>query len=102
MSDDRLTLAENYLNKALSLAAGTIYQERIEREALSIRYVRLAQEHPSAEGHSEAVDTFAAAVKRLVITELFERKHLEESFEALRTCHLTTDRSRVRAISYPI
>lgn len=102
LSDDRLTRAEKYLNKALSLAAGTIYQERIEREALSIRYVRLAQEHPSAEGHSEAVDTFAAAVKRLGITELFERKHLEDSFEALRTCHLTTDRSRVRAISYPI
>ena len=47
-------------------------------------------------------DAFAYDVKRLGITELFERKHLEDSIEALRKSLYVKDRSRVRAISYPI
>ncbi len=102
LTEEVLSKAEAALAQALALTNDPIYRERLEREALSIRYVRLATAEPSEPGHSEAVDAFAQDVKRLGITELFERRHLEDSFEALRTCRYAADRSNVRAISYPI
>lgn len=90
------------IQQALELASDAPYRERVEREALSIRYLRLARTPSDTPGRDAEVDAFAYDVKRLGITELFERKHLDDSIEALRTSLYVKDRSRVRAISYSI
>ena len=73
----------------------------MEREALSIRYVRLANSAPDAPSRDAAVDAFARDARRLGISELFERKDFDGSVRALRESG-TRDRSAVRSISYPI
>ena len=101
-TDELAAKAQELISQALTLASDEPYRERVEREALSIRYLHLAREDPQTPGHSEAVDQFARDVKQLGITELFERKALDDSFEALRISRYVKDRSKVRAISYPI
>ena len=100
LNEDTLRQAEAVFAEALESAEG-VCRERVEREALSIRYVRLAQEAPDAPGHGERVDAFAADARRLGIAELFERRDLEGSFEVLKTSRLTKDRSAAKPIRYP-
>ncbi|MBP3647338.1 MAG: DUF4838 domain-containing protein [Clostridia bacterium] len=101
-SDELVDKAWSLIKQALQLATENPYRERVEREALSIRYLLLARSDPNTEEHSRQVDEFAEDVRRLGITELFERKALDDSFEVLRTSRYVKDRSKVRAISYPI
>ena len=97
---ETLTAAEALLGEALAAASGAA-RERIEREALSIRYVRLAQEAPDTPGHAERVDAFGNDVRRLGITELFERRDLDGSLEVLKCSRLAADRSKAKPIRYP-
>ena len=102
LTDDLLHRAWALLREALEAAGSGPERERVERETLSVRYTLLAREDPASPGHAEAVDCFLTDAKRLGITELFERKDLEDSAETLRVSRYTQDRGRVRAISYPI
>lgn len=97
-----LEKAQACLTEALRLAKSTAAYTRVEREALSVRYARLAREDPTAAGHAEAVDAFMVDARRLGITELFERKALDASANVLKTQQYTKDRTRVPSISYPI
>ena len=101
-TEELIDQAHALIQEALALAKENPYRERVEREALSIRYLQLARMDPSTPGRDTQVHAFAADVKRLGITELFERKDLDDSIESLRSSRYTQDRSRVRAISYPI
>ena len=102
LNDDILERARELLREAVELAGRGPERDRVEREALTIRYTMLAREDPADSGHGEAVDQFLADAKRLGITELFERKNLDESARALRESRYTRDRKMVSAISYPI
>lgn len=102
LSQPLLAKAQDCLTRALRSSEGTAAYTRVEREALSVRYARLAQEPTEIAGHAEAVDTFMADARRLGITELFERKALEPSADVLKTCRYTKDRTQVPSISYPI
>jgi len=101
-TDELVEKAAACIKEASLLAAEQPYRERVEREALSIRYLMLAREPSDAPKHSETVDAFADDLVRLGITELFERKDLADSIEVLRSSQFAKDRSRVRSISYPI
>ena len=101
LTPDRLNAAAALLDEATALAKEAPYRERVEREALSVRYVQLAQLPLDAPDRDALIDRFAADVRRLGVTELFERKHLEESFAAMKASRYVTDRSKVSAISYP-
>lgn len=101
-TDALVEKAWELLQRALNAADHDVYRERVEREMLSIRYLQLARGNPDEAGRNELIDTFARDVKRLGITELFERKNLDDSIEALRKSRYAKDRSNVRAISYPI
>ncbi len=100
LKEDTLRAGEELLEAALRKTEG-VYRERVEREMLSFRYVRLAQEGPDVPGHGERVDAFARDARRLGIAELFERRELEGSFECLRRSRLTKDRSMAEPITYP-
>ena len=101
LTDERLEAADALLRRALSLTAEDLFRERVEREALSVRYVRLVRLPLDAPGRDGLIDRFAADVRRLGITELFERKNLEESFGAMKKSRYALDRSDVSPISYP-
>ena len=102
LTDERLREAETLLSQAMEKVRGTEYVSRVEREALSIRYARLAREDPASEGHAEAADRFRDDAERLGITELFERKEWDASIRLLKTDRYTRNRGQLPAISYPI
>ena len=101
LTEDLLSEAERLLETALSKTDG-VEHERVEREALSIAYVRLAREDISEPGHMDRVDAFGRKAAALGITELFERKTLESSLKVLKTSRYALDRQAAESISYPI
>ncbi|MBQ8136328.1 MAG: DUF4838 domain-containing protein [Clostridia bacterium] len=101
LTEELLSEAEALLAKALSQTQGEEHT-RIEREALSIAYIRLAREAPSDPGHQERVDAFGERASALGITELFERKSLESSLKVLKASRYALDRQLAEAIAYPI
>lgn len=102
LTDDLLLKAKELLLEAAALSKDTLYAERVEREALSIRYCFLARESPETPGHDQAVTQFMNDIRRLGITELFERKDLTASGELLRTSRYAKNRQDVPALIYPI
>ena len=102
LTDDLLSQAQALLRQAQALAEKTLYGERVEREALSVRYAFLTREPPETAEHHQAVTDFMNDVRRLGITELFERKDLEASGELLRRSRYARNRQYVPAITYPI
>ena len=101
LTDQRLAEAERCLAEAMELSGSPTVRQRVEREALAVRYVRLVRLPMDIPDRDEQIDRFAADVRRLGITELFERKNLEESFAAMKESRYVRDRERVSSISYP-
>ena len=101
LTEPVLRKAEALLDQALSVTDGAEH-ERILREALSIRYVRIAQQDPDAPEHAGEVERFGRYAAALGITEFFERKSFESSLQVLKTSKYARDRGCAVPISYPI
>lgn len=99
LGDDALREGERLLRLAVSRAREDAHRERLERELLSVRYMRLARLPLDTEGRDAMVDAFAADVRRLGITELFERRELEASFACMKKSLYAADR---RAVPYSV
>jgi len=102
LTDAVLEHARTLLNEALQAAPCEPFAGRVARESLSIEYVELARDSPGLPGRSERIDTFEHCLSQYGITELFERRSLKESVDALRSSRLAADRQGVPHISYPI
>lgn len=102
LTDERLTQAETYLRDALAAAREEPFRSRVEREALSVRYAKLTRLPLDAPGRDAQIDAFAADVRRLGVSELFERRDLEGSFLAMKKSRFARNREDAKAISYPI
>ncbi len=102
LSEELLKKAKKLLEKSLAEETRNPYLERIQREALSVRYVLLARESVDSPGRNDRVDKFASDARRLGITELFERKEFDSSIKFLKESPLKSCRGEVRSISYPL
>lgn len=102
LTDDRLRQAEAYLKDALVFAQEEPYRSRVEREALSIRYARLTLLPLDTPGRDELIDAFARDARRLGISELFERRDLEGSFQVMKKSRFARNREEAKPISYPL
>lgn len=95
LRDDTLAEGEALLRRAVALAEGPAQKARLERELLSPRYMRLVRLPLEAPDRDEQIDAFAADVRRLGITELFERRELEASFACMKKSRFAADRGGV-------
>ena len=102
LTEKRLAAAWQFLRAALAAAQDAPWRERVEREALSVRYAQITRMPLDAPSRGALADAFAQDAKRLGITELFERRSLDQSFQAMKESRFAQDRSRVPPISYPI
>lgn len=84
LDDETLRAGEALLRGARDGAETPVQRERLERELLSVRYIRLVRLPLGTPGRAALVDAFARDVRRLGITELFERRALEESFMCMQ------------------
>ena len=76
LTDDLLADAEQLFLEAVHLAENETYKKRIEREYLSLRFVKLARTPLDAVGRDAAIDAFFEDVKSHGITEIRERRSL--------------------------
>ncbi len=102
LSEETLKKAEDLLALALGHATEDPCRQRVLREQLSLRYVRLARQAVSTPGREAAIDLFGRDAKALGITELFERKDFDASLAFLKQTPLAPGRFGVESISYPI
>ena len=102
LTDEILRKADTFLEEALALAREEPYRSRVEREALSVRYAHLTRLALDVPDRDQQIDAFAADARRLGITELFERRDLEGSFQVMKKSRFTRNREEAKAISYPL
>lgn len=79
MTDELLEYCDGLFDKAESLAEDKTYLQRIRREHLSIRFVRLARKPVGSDGRDEEVNAFFKDIKDYGITEISERVPLNYS-----------------------
>ena len=79
-----------------------LHIERIRREELSPRYVHLASLAPDTPGRDALIDAFSADALELGISELFERRELEASFDCMKKSRYCTDRGDIPYTVYRI
>ena len=92
---ETLDRGEALLSEAICNTADPARQERLERELLSPRYMKLVRSPLDAPNRDELIDAFAADVRRLGVTELFERRALKPSFACMKTSRYAGDRGSV-------
>lgn len=102
LSAERLMAAKACIDDALALACAPITRERVEREALSVRYALLMKADPHALGRKEEARQLVLDARRLGITELHERKDWAASAALLENGPTPEQRHRLKNISYPI
>lgn len=90
-----LRAGEALLRQALENTADPAQRVRLERELLSPRYMNLVRMPLDAPGRAARIDAFAADVRRLGVTELFERRELEASFACMKRSRYAVDRGGV-------
>lgn len=102
LNTERLLEAHALLKNALSLAKAPVTRERVEREALSVRYALLVKEDPLSPGHAANAERFLSDARRLNISELHERKDLSSSARLLIEGSTPEKRHALPNISYPL
>lgn len=95
LDDATLEEGARLMAQALHSTTDARRLERIEREQLSVRYMRLVRLPMDTPGRSDEIDAFAADAQRLGVRELFERRSLPESFDCMKKSLYAADRSQV-------
>ncbi|MBQ9747666.1 MAG: DUF4838 domain-containing protein [Clostridia bacterium] len=76
LSDDFVDRAEHLFRRAMTVAENARQREAIEREYLSVRFLRLSRMSLETEGREALIDAFFRDVKRFGLTEIRERTSL--------------------------
>jgi hypothetical protein len=76
ITDELIDRSQELLDRATALAENETLRERIDKERLSMRFLRLARMPLDTPGRTELVDAFFNDVKRHGITEIRERRSL--------------------------
>lgn len=79
LTDDLIDRAEKLFCKAVTLAENSTYRQRIEREFLSIRFLKIARAPMELAKREEQIEEFFTDVKHFGITEIRERRTLAVS-----------------------
>ncbi len=84
ITNELIEKAVALFEKAIAEADNSDVLKRIEREYLSVRFLRISWMPMDAEGREELISKLYEDVKKHGITEIQERVNLEISFERLR------------------
>lgn len=100
-SEENLNESVIYLNKALKAVKNKkeIF-ERVYNVFLSYYYAKITRLPLDAENRNEMIDDFIENVRKLGITELFERTSLEYSINILKTSQYCKDRPNWYSLYY--
>ena len=93
ITEELLTKSEELFAKALAVAENETYRHRLEREQLSMRFLRLTRTPMETEGRDAAIEEFIRDAKSHGITELFERISIDGCEEAMKAGLYTKKRA---------
>ncbi len=85
LTEDFIHGAEQLFLEALRLAENETCKRRVEREYLSIRFLRLARTPLDAPGRDAAIDAFFDDVRSHGITEIRERRSLSAARDIMKS-----------------
>ncbi len=100
-ADDDISEYDRLFKLAAEAAETDEIKERIEREHLSIEYLKIARITDDAE-RSKAVDAFAEKVVKFKLTEIMERRSLYDSFEYMKRAPYARDRAGAYTLYYVV
>ena len=92
ITDGLVEKSDELFKEAMAVAENETYRERIERDYLSIRFLKITRSELDTVGRDEAVDKFIDDVKRFGITEINERTSLAVTKHSMKTSRYTEDR----------
>lgn len=93
ITDELVAQGEQLFEKALAAAENETFRQRIAREQLAVRYLRLVRQEPGTPGREEEVNKFFDDVKGFGITEIMERNSLSFSKACMLKSRYTNDRT---------
>ena len=100
LTDELITAADELFRCALSAAESDTYRTRVEREYLSVRFLKLARLPMDAPCRTEKIKNFMKDLKKHGITEIFERTSLAVAENSLLTSMYASDRSERYSLYY--
>ncbi len=89
LTDELLDECTRIFDRAEAAAENETVRERVRRERLSIEFTRAARIADDAE-RSAAVDALAEELTHFRLTEIRERRPLEETLDSMRRCQYVT------------
>ncbi len=93
ITDELVEKADRIFKKAISVAESATFRERVKREYLSVRFLKITRSPLDTKGRNELIDDFFDDVKRFGITEIRERVSLAVSKKCMREHRYMKDRS---------
>ncbi len=100
ITDELLEKADSLFESAISSAETDEIRRRIEREYLSIRFLKLARTELDAPCRKEKIEEFFDDVKRHGLTEIMERTSLAVSKQCMLDSRYALDRSQEYSVYY--
>ena len=100
ITDGLVEKSDDLFKEAVTVAENEIYRERIERDYLSIRFLKITRSELDTVGRDEAVDKFIDDVKHFGITEINERGSLEIAKRFMKSSRYAEDRSEYYSLYY--
>lgn len=91
LSDEFVENADLLFSKAIKAAQSDEIRRRIEREYLSVRYLKLTRMELNAPYRTELIEKFIDDVKKCGMTEIMERTSLAVSKQSMITSRYATD-----------
>ena len=93
ITDEHVAEADRLVTKAMEEAENEEYRHRVDREYLSVRFLKLARLEMDAPGREEAINKLFDDIKRHGITEIRERKSLAVLKELMLKNRYVKDRT---------
>lgn len=92
ITDDLIADAEAIFARAFAAAESDTHRRNLEREYLSVRFLRLARTPMEVDGRDAAIEDFIRDVKSHGITELFERVSTDSAETVLKKSRYARER----------
>lgn len=100
LSDELIDKADRLFTNAKNAAETDEIRERIEKEYLAIRFLKLARMEMNAQGRTEQIEEFFKDVKHFGLTEIMERASLAVSKQCMINSRYATDHTGEYRVYY--
>ena len=100
LNDELIEKSESLFEEALALAENEVYRERVHREQLSVRFLRITRLPLETVGREQLVEDFIKDVKRHGITEIRERCSLAVSKRDMLESRYVRDKKYYYSLYY--